>query len=570
VIVVFSALLVPIALIILAIWGVRRIRSGEDHGVLQGHSVRRFFQYLILYGLVVISSLGLSGLLGRVLERSTLVVADRTYLARNLSFVVVGIPLYIVLAFWTRRRFEEDPSEAGSFGWGFYFTITSLTSLAVGMFALHDVILWAARVSDFRAQALARLIVWGSVWAMHWWIHRRGTSRASSRVHYAIGSLIALVTVVVGLDQLISGAVYRLWNFGDQAIFSSHEDPILRGAVTLIVGAPVWFLYWIRNYSKSRKDQLWFGYVLLVGVGGGLIMSVVSASTLLYNELVWIWGDPGSANATTHFRSVPSVSAAFCVGLIAWWYHRAILEEDGENARTEVRRIYAYLLAGIGLLAAAGGLAMLLIALTETLTSRAVIAGSGATNALLAAATLLIVGSPLWWIFWQRMQKAVAISPIEERASATRRVYLFVLFGFGGISAVLTLLAGAFVIFDDIFKGNFGLQTIRGIRYALSILVTTGAVAGYHWLVYRNERALTAARIRGPRFIVMVGPKDPALKLAVSQITGSPVQFWERKDDKEAEWNIDEVLDAIGSSPDGSLILIADSKGLRNIPIERG
>jgi hypothetical protein len=566
----FSALVVPIALVILVIWGVRRISSGDAHEALQGHSIRRFFQYLIMYALVAISSLGLSGLLGRVLERSTFLVVDKTDLARNLSYVVVGIPLYIVLALWTRRKFNEDPSEGGSFGWGLYITATSLTSLAVGMFALHDMILWSTRVSGFHIQALTRLIVWGSVWAMHWSIHLRTASVASSRVHHAIGSLIGLGTVVVGLDQLISGTVHKLWNYGDQAIFISHGDSILRGAVTLIVGAPVWFLYWIKNYSKAIKDPLWLGYVLLAGVGGGLVMSLGSASTVLYTVLVWISGNPGTSSTSAYFRSVPDACAAFCVGLIIWWYHHAILEEDRQTGRTELQRIYEYLMAGIGLLAAAGGLVMLLIALFEVLTSGAALVGSGDTNALLAAATLLIVGTPVWWIFWQRIQKAVAEFPIEECASPTRHVYLFLLFGLGGIAAVITLLVSFFVVFDDIFKSNVGLETIRRVRFALSILISTGAVAAYHWLVYRNEKALTVAGSRSPRFVVLVGPKDPALKLAVSQLTGSRVQFWERKDEMHAIWNKEEVLSLVGSSTEEALIVIADANGIRTIPVNRG
>lgn len=564
----FSALLVPIALILLVIWGVRSIRLGDAREALQGHSIRRFFQYSILYGLVVISSLGLSGLLGGVLQSSTLVIVGKTDLARNLSFVVVGIPLTLVLAFWTRRKFDENPSEGGSCGWGFYVTITSLTSLAVGMFALHDMISWATRVGDFRAQALARLIVWGSVWAMHWWIHGRASSVARSRVHYAIGSLIALGTVVVGLDQLISEAVQRLWNFGDQANILAHGDPILRGAVTLIVGAPVWLIYWIRNYSKATKDPLWFGYVLLIGVGGGLVVSIVSASTVLYSALVWMWGDPGASIASIHFHSVPNALAAFIVGLIAWWYHHAIFE--GRNSRTEVQRIYEYLMAGIGLVAAAGGLAMILVALVEAFTSSAVISGSGAKNALLAAATLLIVGLPVWWIFWLRIQKAITKSPSDERGSPTRRVYLFMLFGLGGIAAVITLLVCVFFFLDDVFKGNFGLETFRRIRFALSMLITTGAIAGYHWVVYRDERELTATTFHGPRFVLMIGPKDPELERAIFQISGGRVQFWERKDDKNAEWNREEVLAAVGSSTEDSIIVLADSNGMRTISIARG
>ncbi|HEY3292833.1 MAG TPA: DUF5671 domain-containing protein [Candidatus Nanopelagicaceae bacterium] len=561
--------ILPVAIGVLIVLGIRKVRSGEAHGALQGHSVRRFFQYVILYGLIVVSGLGLSGLLGRVLERSTLVVSDQTDLARNLSFVVVGVPLYVFLALWTRRRFAVDPTEAQSFGWGFYVTLTSITSLSIGMFALHDMISWAFRVDDFRGAALARLIVWGAIWAVHWWVHLRTGISANARVHHALGSLISLGTVVVGVDQLISGAVQRLWDFGGDAIFVSHGDPILRGAVTLVVGAPIWYLYWVKNYSKSTRDPLWYAFVLLVGVGGGLVISVVSASTVLYSALVWLVGDPGTSSAATHFRSVPSAFGAVCVGAIAWWYHHAILEEDRKASRTEIQRIYEYLMAGIGLLAAAGGLAMILVALVEALTSSSVISGSGATNALLAAATLLVVGSPVWWIFWRRIQLAIAKFPSDEHSSPTRRVYLFILFGLGGIVAVVTLLVGVFFLFDDIFKGSFGLETIRRMRFAIAILITTGAIAGYHWIIYRSERVLLLAASRGPRLVILVGPVDVDLSRAISKLTGGRVQTWARTDGKVGSWNEAEVIHVLAESGEDALMLIADQAGMQTIPIER-
>lgn len=565
----FTGFLIPIAIITLIVFGIRKLRSGEAHGALQGHSVRRFFQYLLLYGLIVVSALGLSGLLGRVLERSTLVVADKTDLARNLSFVVVGVPLYIVLAIWTRRRFTEDASEAKSFGWGFYVTMTSVTSLAVGMFALHDMVGWAVRVEDFRAPALARLIVWGAVWGLHWWVHVRSTPVASSRAHHLLGSLIALGTVVVGVDQLISGAIQRFWNFGGDAIFLSHGDSILQGATTLIVGAPIWYLYWIRNYSKATRDPLWFTYVLLAGVGGGLLVSIVSASTVLYNVLVWFIGDAGTTQAATHFHDVPTAFGAVCVGVITWWYHHAILEEDRKAMRTEVQRVYEYLMAGIGLLAAAGGLVMILVSLVEALTSSSVISGSGATNALLAAVTLLLVGTPVWSIFWRRITTAVRLSSEAEHASPTRRIYLFILFGLGGIVAVVTLLVGVFFIFDDIFKGSFGQETIRRIRFAFSILVTTGAIAGYHWLIYRSEREFMLAGVRGPGLVILVGPRDVELERAISKMTGGHVKSWTRKDDPGASWSAADVFALLQKSNEEAVLIIIDSGGLQLIPIER-
>lgn len=563
-----SGLLVPVLFIIAIIFGIRRLRTAEGHNPIDGHTVRRFFQYLLLYVLVVIGAVGLSGLLGRALDRSTLVVGGQTDLARNLSFAVVGIPLYLALAFWTRRKFEADKSESTSFAWGFYVTLTCLTSLVVGMFALHDVIGWAVRTNDYRASALARLVVWGGVWGSHWWIHLRVSPKVSWRAHHLLGSLFSLGTIVVGLDQLISATMQRVWHFGGDTIFLPQGNSIVRGAVTLIVGAPVWFLYWIRNYSKSPRDPLWIGYVLLVGVGGGIVMAVVSASTVLYSVLVWFIGDSGAATAAIHFQNVPVAAGLVVVGILSWWYHHAVLEEDRKTARTEVQRIYEYLMSGIGLLAAAGGVAMILVALIEALTSSAVIAGSGAKNALLAAATLLIVGGPVWWVYWHRIQVIIKQAPSEEHLSPTRRVYLFILFGLGGILAVVTLLVGVFFLFDDIFKGNFGIETLRRIRFALAILLTTAAIAAYHWIIYKSERVLTSIGNRGPRYVLLIGPKDAELVHAVTRLTGGRVQSWPRTDEQVGDWPKQEVLKLLGDCQEGSVVVIADSNGVRVIPVD--
>lgn len=562
-------LLIPIVIIAGLVIGIRKIRHGEAQDFLSGHAIRRFFQYLILYMLLVVSAIGLSGLLGRLIERSSIVVADQADLARNLSFVVVGIPIYLALAMWTRRRFKADPSEINSFGWSFYVGVASITTLGVGMLALNNVISWSLQSGAYRSSTLARLIVFGCLWAAHWWVQLRFVPKENSRFHLLLGSLIALVTAAFGLAQLIVGAIAQLWSLGGEAILVNHRDSMWRGGILLLVGGPVWFLYWIRTYSKSKRDSLWLAYVLVVGVAGGLVVSLFAASTLLYNLLVWFVGDTGSSSASMHFRSVPTELAAAFVGIITWWYHHVILVEDRKANRSESQRVYEYLMSGIGLLAASGGIAMIFIAFVETFTNGSVLAGTGATNALLAAATLLLVGSPVWWIFWSKIQKEVLKSPVEEISSATRRVYLFVLFGLGGIVAVITLLVGVFLVFDDIFKGNFGLETLRRIRFSLSTLVTTGAISGYHWTVYRSERLTTQANRHGPNFVIMIGPKDVELERIISKITGGRVQSWRRMEEGISSWPQEDVIAALDECNSQAVVLISGAKGLQIIPIER-
>ena len=536
------------------------------------HMVRRFFQYLLLFGLLVVTASGLSGLLGRALEPGALVSGDQSELALSVAFTVVGLPLFAALALWSRRRLAEDPREASSLGWTFYSTVAALTSLSVAMFALHDVLAWAARLEAYSGAALARLLVWGALWAGHWWLGTHVSPAPLRRVHLLLGSLIGLGTAVAGLSGMLAGAIRVVLGFDQGQLLAGPGDPILRGTVTFAVGAPVWALYWVRTSSHTERDPLWLGYVLLAGVGGGLVTAITSASTVLHDVLVWLLGEPATTSATVHFQGVPSAAAAAVVGSVVWWYHRTVLEEAGPVAggRTEIRRVYEYLMAGIALLAAAGGLTMAVAALIEAATgSSAVLVGQSAVNSLLAAATLLLVGGPVWWFFWRGIQSAARALPEAEHTSPTRRIYLFVLFGLGGVAAVIALLIGVYLLFEDILAGTFGSETIRSLRYAVGVLLTSGTVSAYHWTVYRAEREQVAVTGHGPRFVLLVGPPDPQIARALARSTGGRVQAWPRADGEGSPWSLEDLVSLLSTATSEELIVLSDATGLHGIPVHR-
>ncbi|MEI9907781.1 MAG: hypothetical protein WDO06_07700 [Actinomycetota bacterium] len=59
-------LLIPFVLVILIGLGIQKIRSGELRDGFNGQSVKRFFQYLILYGLLIVVAVGCTGLLNEL------------------------------------------------------------------------------------------------------------------------------------------------------------------------------------------------------------------------------------------------------------------------------------------------------------------------------------------------------------------------------------------------------------------------------------------------------------------------------------------------------------------------
>jgi uncharacterized protein DUF5671 len=565
---VIVSLLLLVGLGVVAVVAVRRMTARGGGPATEGHAVRRLFQYLLLYGLLIVVATGLSGLLGRLLS-APLATADQSELARSVAFTVVGVPLFVLVALWSRRRLAEDPLEAASPAWALYITAASLTSLVVAMLALHDVLSWAAGLQVYSGRSLARLIVWGSVWGLHWWVQTRAVPADRYRVHHVVGSLIGLVTAATGLAGLLAGTVQEVLGVSADALLAGGDNRLLRGAVTLAVGAPVWFVYWVRTTAGSERDPLWLGYVLLAGVGGGLVTAIAAASTVLYDILVWFLGDPRAPVAARHFADSPSAAAAAATGVLVWWYHQAVLGAPDHRDRTELRRVYEYLMAGIGLLAAAGGLTMVIVAAVEALTAPALVGGA-AINSLLAAATLLAVGTPVWWFFWSRIQAAATSAPEQEHASPTRRIYLFVLFGLGGVAAVIALLTGVYLLFEDIFEGTFGAATMRSMRFPIGVLATTGAIAGYHWSVYRGEREQPPAARSGPRFILLVGRPDPDITSALASATGARVEAWPRADAAGAPWVVDDVVSLVGTSTDGEIIVLSDDTGPHVIPVRRG
>jgi hypothetical protein len=561
--------LVPLLVVVLVALAVRTSRTPDGGGRADGHVIRRFFQYLLLYGLFVVVAVGLGGLLGRLLEADALVRADRAELARDLAFTVVGLPLLAGVALWSRRRLAGDDGEARSLGWAFFVAAACLTSLVMAMTGLDQTLRWVTGLAEYDGRAVARAVVWGAAWGVLWRVDARVTPRAHARVHHLAGSLIGLVTAATGLGALLAGSLRTLAGLDSGAVLASAGNPVLSGAVTVAVGAPVWLVHRARTAVRDDPDPLRLGYLLLAGVAGGLVTAIVSASTLLHSVLVWLLGETASDVAAEHFDGAPAAAAAAAVGLLVWWYHQAVLTAAGTGTRTEVHRVYEYLMAGIGLLAAAGGLLTLVAAFVDAATGP-VFAGGSTVNTLLAAATLLAVGGPSWWLYWRRIRTATRGAGAEELASPSRRGYLYVLFGVGGVAAVIALVVAVYLMFQDVVAGTAGPETLRRMRYAIGVLVTAPAIAGYHWTVHRADGAHAPATPHGPRFLLLVGPADRGVAREVARRTRGRVQAWARADGDGRGWSADEVLAALGDTTAEEVIVLADATGLRVVPVHRG
>jgi hypothetical protein len=215
-------------------------------------------------------------------------------------------------------------------------------------------------------------------------------------------------------------------------------------------------------------------------------MVVAGLGAAVFRVLEWILADP-SGTAAEHFEVVPAALGVVAVGAAAWAYHRHVIRSDPERERTEVDRVYDYLLAGAGLVVAAGGLATLL---TYALWAIAGTEITGSDRGVIAVAlTLLVVGAPLWGVYWSRAQRErVRLGP-DEAQSTTRRTYLFIVLGVGGLVALVSMIVLVYLVVRAILDGTGGAELLDAVAVPISLLVSTGAVAWYHFTVVRHDRA---------------------------------------------------------------------------------
>lgn len=551
-------LAVLVGLIALAVNAGRR--HGATTGSMDARSVRRIFQCALLFALFVVVAIGVAELVGRLLGAKVAEYENDSYvLAQSLAFVLVGAPLTAAMAWWTWRMHRTNPTETESPLFTAYLTLTSLTGLLMAAVAVQSVVFELIDQGSLNRDAAGQLLAWGALWAGHWVVARRVLDAGRASPHLLLGSLVGLAFGAAGLVMTLGTSLDMLLRPG---VVVPTVAGLAQGSGLLVAGALVWVRYWAMAAIRLPRRTLWLAYVLVIGVGGGLIMSIVSASRLLWSVLVWFLGDRLDQTMTQHFDTAAVEIAAVVIGGLVWWFHRSILGEAAV-ARSEVRRVYEYIVAGIALVAAAAGVGTILVALIEAATP-GIDVGMTTMNTLLAAVTLLVVGVPVWWLHWRAIRAAVAADPAHEVPVLTRRIYLVLLFGVAGVAAVVALLVAGNMFFRDLVDAQVGAATLRAMRYGLGVLIASAAVSAYHGAVFRQDRTeVVPGHATGPRAVTLVGANDPALARTLRQATGARVELWERFDQVPTAWDEAAVLAALSEHEGQDVLVISDEQGLQ-------
>jgi hypothetical protein len=542
-------------------------KKGSSSAEGSGVSIRRLFQYSIMLVMLVVAAFGIIGIIDAVASAGSTVTRDTAAIARSIAFVVVGLPVFGGLALYTRSLLRSTPEESRSLGWLAYLTVALIGSL---IFVMSFSIAFIGELltdGDFETISFVSMLVWAGVWFAHWLISDRTAEQGRMQFHLLAGSAAGLVTFAIGTGVAISAALGEIYD----AVLSvtavgSDAELIGRGVVLFVIGALVWFFYWVGHARTTDRSMLWLIYVLLVGVLGGVITAVVGAGTLLFGVLDWLIGDVGPTAASVHFAFVPGAVAALVIGTGSWGYHRFVLGNRTDEDRTEVERVYDYLLSGAGLLVAAGGFATLVTVGLDALGSRPIASSGGSVSAV--AITLLVIGVPLWWRHWSLIRRFRVSQPQEEVSSITRRVYLFVLFGATGLVAVISMIILVFIVVEDLLEGELGSATINSIAVPVSLILTAGAVAWYHFAVFREDRSIAPhADLPALQEIVVIGSNEDVA--AITGGTSARVQAFRVEGTAIEAEALGDLLSALDTETHDRVVVVAEDGRYKLLRLER-
>tara|TARA_B100001750_G_C15470608_1_gene579563 strand:+ start:98 stop:1513 length:1416 start_codon:yes stop_codon:yes gene_type:complete len=465
-------------------------------------------------------------------------------------------------------------------------------SAVFGAAGLVSMLRWAIGGAGFDGTHIASPVVWGAIWVSHWRIDLsdggpRDSNMFVRRIYTYFTSFYGLILLSVGLGvflaQLLNGiynAIFHtdLLSSGSDFIFNSTNGS---AASVVIVGGVYWIWHWHRMSKGDMESLLRQIYLYMFAILCSAIVTVGSISGFIFGVLKWFTVD---SSAASHFGFLPSLIAVMITGGSVWIYHFAVVRQETPLVAGGLlgsRRVYRYLLASLGLLTLSFGLVTLISIFLDILfrgTSPVIAGADGSWTPIIAAVTLLATGTPLWAMHWFGAQGNVKKIGIEERNAASRRIFIFGIFGIAVLISLINLSWFLFIVLQDLLTGSLSFETIHDAKWNIGMLLMAGMISIYYWLVLKEDRQLiehsngahvSHIPLRVAITVVASEPSGPFVQ-ALRDRLGIDIKQWKYIGGKDGapdvnDENIDEVEASLASIGDGSALVIIDGKDIKVI-----
>ena len=595
---VLVVLVIPAALIVCIGIIVRRARDIES--VPGIGTTRRLFLYWLAFISLMLTASGLTMLVGSTLEQLFESSFGRggssDQAAFGLAATIVGFPIWLLLMRAGSKSLATYPGEAGSLGRKFYAYSVLFISATVVAYAATQTLSGLFSLDDLGASDFAAPLVWAAVWYYHW--RAESIEGQPSLVAVALRKIYIYFTAAYGLVMLAAGAAFLLHGLLDNAYtylfrrnflidprFSDSWNDEIRTATALaIVGGVWWWFHWHRGARGDRTFEIRLAAVYVLGIFGGLIVTVSGISIAVFTLLIWFIDSELNSSAASHFGTFSTAIALTVVGVALWVYHRRVSQQDSAQdvSRAESgERVYRYLAAAVGLATLAIGVSLLvgrIVTLIVDASTTSVIGSFNNTLPTAGAMTAILVGALLWVRYWIQRQASIvtADAGAHEVATLSRRAYMFSVFGIAILATLISASTVLFRILLAVFDGDLRPQVFFDSQWGIGIVAAAALVSAYHWQVMKEDRVLepesTPTPTALPKRVTAVA--SIAARATVNQIisqANATVTHWERRDDAGVpQFTAEEASDltnAISNAAGEQVLLIADASGVQIIPL---
>lgn len=455
-------------------------------------------------------------------------------IAGSLAILIVGVPFFLIHWLTARRLALADSEERGSaFRAFFHYALmasTSIPALLSILEAIHTLVSRALGIADpwsFFGPAeplsghLLEAAITGAVWVFAWRqaatdahaIPEAGNRASLHRLYrYLMTALgLALTASAAGIFLLV-----LLTLQGDAP--SLGVDRLAIGLAQAAVGAPLWVIAWRslqRAYASGGEESesiIRKAYLYLTCLVGslGVIVAGAGVVALLLRDVL---GLPSGAGPVMDRLARPL--AVIVVGAAMWAYHGRVLAleaaagPDAAVAGADVRRMYHYLVAALGLGATVIGALFLTNALATSLAGPSL---PGLRISVSNGLATLAAGLPVWLASWGRMQQLARQSGEageEARRSVVRRGYLY-LFAFAGAIGLLASLASLVNLLLSLVLGGEPNEPLSIAWRASLTALLFAVVLGYHLYTIRADgrrERRSRAEVLAQFPIALVGPE---------------------------------------------------------------
>jgi hypothetical protein len=442
-------------------------------------------------------------------------------LAWALAVIIVGLPIFLFHWLLAQKFAADSPDEAQSpIRYAFLYIVMVFAAVPVlsNLYNLLDrffIFLTGGIQPQYYpydmsvADHLVAMAIWAIVWAFVWRFTRQaGNGNPAADINLSIRRMYLLLFSLAGLIILTWGTLGLLQTLMEMLTGSVWRTPVANYSAQVLVGAGIWAGHWVMlqigfttGQPAEERSILRKVYLYLV-VFVFSILALTGGTLLLKRIFELLLGAPPTTEPL--LSQLSTVVPMLVVGGLMWVYHWTVVRQDAAQSpdgprQAAVRRIYAYVVATVGLWATLFGIGGLLTLLVELLTDPPAIGFSAYRETVALNIALTLVGTPVWWVPWQARQRWATLPATDgdpqspgsaERRSLVRKIYLY-LFAFVAALVVFGSIGWfVFHLLTAVLGADLPTDFLTLVLNALVIGLLALAIWLYHWWVIRQDNQL--------------------------------------------------------------------------------